>query len=399
MSPSTSRLVLLFLCCLFIFSLRVFTLWEGMFEISHRVGTNGNEIKLLGHPWTSQIDYDLEPFKNGIDSILLNKAIDAVNKTSGYYVSIRKNIIYYVELGNMVASETPNDLLLLLAKASMCFKIVDVDFVIQFNDYCDEKNLPIFGWNKHISSSCLLYPWVQFLWNKQYHTYRPMWADKISKGIFRGSTTGGIYDLHTWNLQHRSKLVLFCLSHQNLCDASFTNIVQATPEGKIAILKNLSLSKALTYDEEIKFKYIILIDGNGAPASRSAKAFASSSVVIKQESEYMEFFYSSLRPWVHYVPISVNLEDLGNKLKWLQKHDDLAQKLANGSLLFSRKYFTDFIISDYIASLLNRYGSLYTSSGVLTASKRLKVSKDVISYIHAQSDPLFQKRCKNVHMY
>ena len=37
---------------------------------------------------------------------------------------------------------------------------------------------------------------------------------------------------------------------------------------------------------------------------------AGNSVVLKQESEYFEHFYSDLLPWLHYVPVNPDLSNL-----------------------------------------------------------------------------------------
>ena len=47
-------------------------------------------------------------------------------------------------------------------------------------------------------------------------------------------------------------------------------------------------------------------------------------------SDWLEFFYPALKPWVHYVPVAPNasvkkIEDL---LNFLRSHEDIATKIA-----------------------------------------------------------------------
>lgn len=64
-----------------------------------------------------------------------------------------------------------------------------------------------------------------------------------------------------------------------------------------------------------QYKYQVSVDGTVA-AYRFPYLLLGDSLVMKQGSQYYEHFYVQLEPWVHYVPLERNLEDLLEKIKW-----------------------------------------------------------------------------------
>lgn len=64
-----------------------------------------------------------------------------------------------------------------------------------------------------------------------------------------------------------------------------------------------------------QYKYQVNVDGTVA-AYRFPYLMLGDSLVLKQDSPYYEHFYTTLRPWKHYVPVNRNLSDLLEKVKW-----------------------------------------------------------------------------------
>ena len=51
-----------------------------------------------------------------------------------------------------------------------------------------------------------------------------------------------------------------------------------------------------------RHKYLLQLDGHTF-SNRLQALLLSNSLVLKQESEYVEYYYRALRRWEHYVPI------------------------------------------------------------------------------------------------
>ncbi|TFJ95783.1 cyclase [Platysternon megacephalum] len=61
------------------------------------------------------------------------------------------------------------------------------------------------------------------------------------------------------------------------------------------------------------------------------------SLVLKQTSQYYEYFYSELKPWKHYVPIKRSLDDLLEKIKWA-KVSGVTNKVKRGTLTYKQTH-------------------------------------------------------------
>lgn len=44
--------------------------------------------------------------------------------------------------------------------------------------------------------------------------------------------------------------------------------------------------------------------------------------------DWLEFFYPALKPWVHYIPVSTELNEVEDLLKFAKENDELMQKIA-----------------------------------------------------------------------
>ena len=48
----------------------------------------------------------------------------------------------------------------------------------------------------------------------------------------------------------------------------------------------------------------------------------------------MQWYYSALVPWVHYVPVRGDLKDLDERLTWAMEHDQEAKEIAQRGRAF-----------------------------------------------------------------
>jgi protein glucosyltransferase len=66
----------------------------------------------------------------------------------------------------------------------------------------------------------------------------------------------------------------------------------------------------------------------------------SGSVLLLVETDIEEWFYSDIKPWVHYVPVKADFSDLFEKIDWLRKNDEEAQRIVKRAEVFSRYHFS-----------------------------------------------------------
>lgn len=138
----------------------------------------------------------------------------------------------------------------------------------------------------------------------------------------------------------------------------------------------LYTNRSLSY-EYGRYKYLIVLTGVEAKAAsgRLASFLAhSGAVVLLQESEFSYHFSARLKPWVHYVPLSYSAADLTEKILWLKKHDDLAQKIARNARTFGDSYLRLEDQFCYAATVMQKLGHVMNGSDALQPFNPRKVA-------------------------
>lgn len=82
------------------------------------------------------------------------------------------------------------------------------------------------------------------------------------------------------------------------------------------------------------------------------------SLVLNVKSRWIEFFYSALKPWYHYVPLEEEAKNILNVLKFLNKYPQIAEQIAENGYNFVSKYLTEESALCYWIELLERYQTM-----------------------------------------
>jgi hypothetical protein len=51
----------------------------------------------------------------------------------------------------------------------------------------------------------------------------------------------------------------------------------------------------------------------------------SESVLLKPTTNYYQWYYDGLVPWVNYIPLRPDMSDVIEKLNWARNHDDVVR--------------------------------------------------------------------------
>ncbi|KAJ3886481.1 glycosyl transferase family 90-domain-containing protein [Lentinula edodes] len=139
------------------------------------------------------------------------------------------------------------------------------------------------------------------------------------------------------------------------------------------------------------YKYVLDVDGNGW-SGRFKRLMTSNSLVFKT-TIYPEWFVDRVAPWVHYIPVQVDLSDLYDSLIFFRgdsngegAHEELARQIALQGREWSKKYWRreDIIAYFYRMFLeyarlmsLNREAMTYQGEGELHLDRWSK-DKDIV---------------------
>jgi Glycosyl transferase family 90 len=197
-----------------------------------------------------------------------------------------------------------------------------------------------------------LIPDVSFFMQRGYFRQREelqkywlSWRDRARVVFWRGSSTGGgiLTEESVPNLP-RYRLCAAGAAGTSLhavLDAKLTNIVHTKgvdEEQRIrAFVESRGLLAApVPQIEFLKYRFQIDIDGNSNSWGLFLKLLMG-SCVLKVISEWRQWYYDKLQPWVHYVPVKNDLSDLEEQVAWCLDHDAEAEEIgARGRELTSR---------------------------------------------------------------
>lgn len=186
------------------------------------------------------------------------------------------------------------------------------------------------------------------------------WEIREPKAFWRGSLSES-YEEHYWDFNSRPRLVFFSRAHPDLVDAALIDnsyIDQMDFYWRKWIRSNGFLRPLVSPEAQLQYRYLVALDGEGAPSSLSWQLF-SGSTLLKAESTRLEWFSEGFKPFIHYLPFNPNRTEIGEKIQWLQQHDQIASTIAENASAFAKERLTDNNAFLYTYYLLNIYAQLY----------------------------------------
>jgi hypothetical protein len=254
-----------------------------------------------------------------------------------------------------------NDLLINVLKDKILPDIsLNNNFIINFNlhDIYNKSGVLTFG--SKLNSESILIPDIYQMYNyqdslKSNFNDNIEFKNKINKIIFGGSTTGNI------NIKLNERINTCIWSNINnwaIKNTYFklTNIIQI-PKNRLYLYTkkyNLNIdsiiSNNISIDEQLKYKYILSIDGNTWAWDRPVWIMSSNSLFFKYESDNIGWYYDFLKEDTHY--ISVNTENMENKYNFFENNTNQALEIINNSKKFVKDYCSEETWTFYFKSLL-----------------------------------------------
>ncbi|KAL7266151.1 hypothetical protein RUND412_011314 [Rhizina undulata] len=203
---------------------------------------------------------------------------------------------------------------------------------------------PIFSQSKVSSFNDILYPSPWYWAEKvKYNETRDMsWESKSSTLYWRGSTTGGFSRNGGWRRQHRQRAVDIVNSNNvtktleqkhrggsgewtikesekeylsNLFDVHFSHVGQCDPEDCEAQKSHFTVAPLADQQDAWGAKFLLDLDGN--TFSGRFYAFLESRSSVLKQAVFREWHEEWVWPWVHYVPVSMEMEEIREVMRFL----------------------------------------------------------------------------------
>jgi FkbM family methyltransferase len=158
------------------------------------------------------------------------------------------------------------------------------------------------------------------------------WSDRSPVAFWRGGTTG-ICAPNAWQTLERIKLCELARKHQTsgIFDIGISAVAQFRDPATIGQIEASGLVRGrVPWEKWNSYKFLVDIDGNSSPWSNLFQRLLTGSPVLKIESYrgLRQWFYDDLIPWDNFVPIASDASDLVDKIRWLVRHDSIAQRIG-----------------------------------------------------------------------
>ncbi|KAH0553860.1 hypothetical protein KQX54_005193 [Cotesia glomerata] len=315
--------------------------------------------------FTDVISQDLEPFKS-----------DGISKKLIDY-SLSRGSIYQIINGELFRSKECMFPSRCAGIEHFINKIVanvtDTEFLINTRDYPQSSShfgtaLPIFSFSKTPEYYDIIYPawsfweggpaislyprglgrWDQHRKSLDKASQENPWDEKKLQAFFRGSRTSS----------ERDNLVLLSREQPELVDAQYTkNQAWKSDEDTL----HRPPAPEVSLENHCKYKY--LFNYRGVAASfRHKHLFLCNSLVFHVGDEWTEFYYSAMKPWIHYIPVSkdASKQELERLIKFARDNDEISRKIAQRGRDFVWKKLRMSTIDCYWKKLLQKYTKLLT---------------------------------------
>lgn len=236
-----------------------------------------------------------------------------------------------------------------------------IDFALDVNDYPeDHPDYPIFAFQKERSAHNILLPDVDFFHSKWYlkdHDSLP-YESKLVSACFVGSSTGAWLSVEGIRRLEAPRLRAAAYFHGNpRVYFRIANAVQClSEEARSTLMSQPYYTDFVSWQDQLRHRFIISMDGNGAACSRLVKGLRSNSVVIKFESPYELYYFPALVAGRDYVSVE-DEQGVERIIEIEAENPGTFKSFTVAGQQFSAKYHNIRSVMDYTARLLTAFAA------------------------------------------
>ncbi|EOA83881.1 glycosyltransferase family 90 protein [Exserohilum turcica Et28A] len=173
----------------------------------------------------------------------------------------------------------------------------------------------------------------------------PLWEQKSGNLYWAGSTTGSYSWNGTWHYSHRQRLAKLVQTlnhtnyaylkeskpghwtsyraienHSNLFDVKFTAAIQCDDQDCAEQNQFCKMGEREERSRQFHSQFVFDTDGNSF-SGRFYTLLRSRSAVLKQ-TVLREWHDERLIPWVHFIPVSLSMDELPELMRYMTSHED-----------------------------------------------------------------------------
>jgi hypothetical protein len=285
------------------------------------------------------------------------------------------------------------------------YKISDLDMLFHIGDEIENKsnykgveNLNSFMMSKNLNSPLerdkflfsdsymLSKNWRHLIEKIRLANKNYPWENKEEKIFWRGylsRVVKGTYQLADFDKTVRLKIIFLSKLYPDAIDARLTggvgkNYSQSSKDLDMILKLTFNNNYQATSERKhLKYKYLISVDGNTCAWMRVPWIMLSNSLLLKQETSKIEWFYPALKAFYNYVPLREDLSDIFIKYDWLKNNDDKVKIISKNATNFIENNLQPEDIDKQTVITLNEYAKIQKDKNL---NITLQKAEDVFSF-------------------
>ena len=247
-----------------------------------------------------------------------------------------------------------------------------LDFALDVADQAqDDADLPIFSFQKPPGACNPLIPDVDFFHSKWYRDEHNGaerdaldYDAKTVSACFVGASTGA--DLTVDSIRQaqtpRLRAATYFVGHARVTFRIAKAVQCLSDEARQVLMAQPYFCDFVPWQAQLRHRFILSMDGNGAACSRLVKGLRSHSVVIKYDSPHELYYFAALKPGRDYLLASSDQQVARFIDQELARPGLFKQVSVNGQK-FADKYLTVRSVMDYTVQLLAEFAALCQGQG------------------------------------
>ncbi len=125
------------------------------------------------------------------------------------------------------------------------------------------------------------------------------------------------------------------------CDIGLT-FVETNPTWQYANELNEKYKKKFVdIKNQLKYKYLISIEGNDVATDLKWKLYSNSVIFMKKPTVVSWLMEDKLKPYIHYIPIAEDFSDLEEKYIWAIKNDDKCFEISQNAKYYIEQFLDE----------------------------------------------------------
>lgn len=170
------------------------------------------------------------------------------------------------------------------------------------------------------------------------------WEEKLDAAVFRGALTGKnriiginpntLTDTERCHRIPRCRFVSMYGGDESQRNIDARLVYRSNASAPISIPGMELYGDNLSMKQLLQYKVLILLEGNDVASGLKWALFSESVVMMPHPTCTSWAMEELLEPWVHYVPIANDFEDVNEQLEWVIQNDQAARQIAKRGRLW-----------------------------------------------------------------